>query len=91
MLNPILNKYMKARYLNQFVSEMFNSWKQDSAWYALRYAIINYATMATYSVPDLPILEAVLPSFGIPFSYFFRDALFVRSSKHVNVLGRPAI
>ena len=44
---------MKARYLNQSVAEMFDSWQQDSTRCALQYAVFNYLTMATYSVPSI--------------------------------------
>ena len=32
-----------------------------------------------------PMFEAFLASFGVSFWYFFTDALFARSSKHINV------
>ena len=63
---------------------MFDSWQQDSTRRALPYAIINYVTM---TAPML--LEAFLASFDVPFNFdIFSDALFARSSKHMNVLGR---
>ena len=79
---------MKARYLNQFVSEMFDSWQQDSTRCALRYEIINYVTMATYWFPDLPNVGRFSGFFWYSILIFFRDALFARSSKIINVLGR---
>ena len=44
---------MKARYLNQLVSEMNDSWQQDLTRCALQYETIKYVTMATYCVRDL--------------------------------------
>ena len=76
---------MKARYLSQFVSEMFDSWQQDSTRCALQYEIINYVTMATYWVPDLPNVRGFSGFFWRSILIFFSDALFARSSKHINV------
>ena len=76
---------MKASYLNQFVSEMIDSWQQDSTWCTLQYEIINYVTMATYWVPDLPNVRGFSGFFWRPILIFFSDALFARSSTHINV------
>ena len=76
---------MKARYLSQFVSEMFDSWQQDSTRCALQYEIINYVTMATYWVPDLPNIRGFSGFFWSSILVFFSDALFARSSMHINV------
>ena len=84
-LNQILIKCMKASYLNQFVSEMIDSWQQDSTWCTLQFEIINYVTMATYWVPDLPNVSGFSGFFWGPILIFFGDAFFARSSKHINV------
>ena len=78
-LNQIFIKYIKARYLNQFVSEMIDSRQQDFTRCALQYEIINFVTMATYWVPDLPNVK--------DFSgFFWRSILiFIRSSRDINV------
>ena len=71
---------MKARYLNQLESEMSDTWQQDCTRCALQYETISYVTMATYWVPDLPngfFWRSIL--------IFFSDALFARSSTHINV------
>ena len=86
-LNQILIKYMKARYLNQFVSEMIDSWQQDSTGCALQCEIINFVTMATYWVPDLPNVKGFSGFFWRSILIFFTDALFARSSKHRNVFN----
>ena len=84
-LHQVLINYMKARYHNQFVSNMIDSWQQDSTKCALQYEIINYFTMATYWVPDLPNVRDFSDFFWRSILIFFSDALFARSSKHVNV------
>ena len=85
-VNQILIKYMKARYLNQFVTEMIRSWQQDLTRCALQYEIINYVTMATYWVPDLPNVKGFSGFFWCSILIFCSDVLFARSSRHVNVL-----
>ena len=85
-LNQILIKYMKVRYLNQFVSEMIESWQQDLTRCGhLQYEIINYVTMATYWFPDLPYERGFSGFFWSSILIFFSDVLFARSSKHINV------
>ena len=59
---------MKARYLNQFASEMIDSWQQDSTRFALQYEIINYVTMGTYWVLDLPNVRGF-------YGFFWRSIL----------------
>ena len=76
---------MKASFLNQFVSEMIDSWQQNSTWCTLQYEIINYVTMATYWVPDLPNVKGFSGFFCSPILIFFSDALFARSSTHTYV------
>ena len=66
-LNQILFKYDEKRYLSQFVSEMFDTLQYDSTECALPYQLKSSVTMATYWVPDLPILKAFLATFAIPF------------------------
>lgn len=83
--NQILFKLMKARYFNQFVSEMIEPWQQDFTRCALQYGIIDYVTMATYWVPDLPNVRGFSGFFWHSILIFFSDALFHRSSKHINV------
>ena len=58
---------MMKRYLSQFVSEMFDTLQYDSTECALQYELASSVTMATYWVPDLPILEAFLATFAVPF------------------------
>ena len=58
---------MKARYLNQFGSEMVDFWQQDSTRFALQYEIINYVIMATCWVPALPNVRGFSASFGLSF------------------------
>ena len=55
------------KYLSQFTSEMFDTWQHDSTKCALQYEFNSSVTMATYWVPDLPILKAFLATFAIPF------------------------
>ena len=62
--------YIKARDLNQFVSEIIDYWQQDSARCAIQYEIINFVTMATYWVPDLPNVRGFSGFFWHPFTYF---------------------
>ena len=57
-LNQILFKYDEKTYLSQFVSEMFDTLQYDSTKCALQYQFNSFVTMATYWVPDLPILKA---------------------------------
>ena len=84
-LNQISIKYIIARYLNQFVSEMINSWQKDSTRCALQYKRINFVTMATYWVPDLPNVRGFSGFFWRSVLIFFSDVLFTRFSKHINV------
>ena len=60
-------KYDEKRYLSQFASEMFDSLQYDSTKCAFQYELNSSVTMATYWVPDLPILEAFLATFAVPF------------------------
>ena len=76
---------MKARYLNQFVSEMVDFWQHDSTRFALQYEIISYVIMATYWVPALPNVRGFSGFFWRIILIFFSDVLFARSSKHINV------
>ena len=69
-LNQILFKYDEKRYLSQFVSEMFHTLQKDSTKCALRYEPNSSVTMATYWVPDLPILKAFWPP--LPFQQAYR-------------------
>ena len=73
---------MKARYLNQFASEMIEYWQQDLTRCGLQDEIINYITMATYLVLVLPNVRGFS---GFYWSSIFSDALFARSSKHINL------
>ena len=84
-LNQILIKYIKATYLNQFVSEVIDSWQQDSTRCALQYEIINFVNMATYWVPDLPNVRGFSGFFLHSILIFFSYALLARSIKHINV------
>ena len=70
---------MKARYLNQFVSDMIDLWQQESTWCALQSEIITYVPMATYWVPDLPNVRRFFGFFWRSILIFFRHALFARS------------
>ena len=74
---------MKARYLNQFVLEMLDSWQKYST-SALQYEITSYVTMATYWIPD-PLNVRGFSGFiwHSILIFFFSDALFARSSKHI--------
>ena len=56
-------KYDEKRYLSQFESEMFEIPLNNAPQYDLNSSV----TMATYWVPDPPILKAFLATFGIPF------------------------
>ena len=47
--------------------------------------MINYVTMATYWVPDLPNVRGFSGFFWRSILIFFSDALFARSSKHINM------
>ena len=80
-----MNKYIKGRYLNQFASEIIDSWQQDSTRCALQYVIMNCVTMATYWVQELPNVRAFTGFFWRSILIHFSDALFVRCSKHINV------
>ena len=80
-------KYVKAGNLNQFVSEMSDSWQQDSARWALQYAIINYVAMARYLVSDLHNVRGFSGFFWRSILIYFSDFFFARSSKHLSVLG----
>ena len=53
-LNQILIKFDGKSYLNQFVSQMFDSLQYDSNKCAPQYKLNSFVTMATYCVPDLP-------------------------------------
>ena len=46
---------------------MFDTLQQDSTKCALQYGLNSFVTMATYWVPDLPILKAFLATFAVPF------------------------
>ena len=81
-------KGMKERYLNQFVSEILNSWQQYSTRCVLQYEIINNVTMATYWVPDLPDVKGFSGTFWHSILIFLSDVSFSRSRKDINVLGR---
>ena len=81
-------KGMKEIYLNHFVSEMLNSWQQYSSRCVLQYEIINYVTMATYWVPDLPNVKGFSGSFWGSILIFLSDVSFARFRKYINVLGR---
>ena len=55
MMSPIISsKFEENRYLSQFVSEMFDSWQQDSTKCAPQYRVDSFVTMATYWVSDFP-------------------------------------
>ena len=60
-------KGMKGIYRNQFLSEMLNSWQQFPTRCVLKYEIINYVTMASYWVPDLPNVKGFSGIFGVAF------------------------
>ena len=81
-------KGMKEIYLNQFVSEILNSWQQYSTRCVLQYEIINYVTMATYWVPDLPDVKGFSGTFWHSILISLRDVSFARSRKDINVLYR---
>ena len=76
---------MKARHLNQFVSEIIATWQQDCTRCALQCELINYVTMATYWAPDLLNVGGFSGFFWPSILIFFSHALFARSCKHVNV------
>ena len=65
-------KYDEKRYLSKFVSEMFDSLHYDSTKCAPQYELNSSVTMATYWVPDLPILKA--------FFQFWRSILIFTDS-----------
>ena len=46
---------------------MFDTLQYDSTKRAFQYELNSSVTMATYWVPDLPILEAFLATFAVPF------------------------
>ena len=46
---------------------MFDSLQYDSTNGAPQYKFNSYVAMATYWVPDLPIIKGFLATFGIPF------------------------
>ena len=70
-LNQILTKYVKARYLNQFVPEMIESWQNDLITRCvLQYEIISSAPWQHTGFQTSPMLKAFLASFGVPFWYF---------------------
>ena len=81
-------KGMKERYLNQFESEILNSWQQYSIRCVLQHEIINNVTMATYLVPDLPDVKGFSGTFWHFILIFLSDVSFSRSRKNINVLGR---
>ena len=60
---------MMKKDIGQFVSEMFDSLQYDSTKCAPQYLLSSFVTMATYWVPDLPNIKAILATFGEPFSY----------------------
>ena len=81
-------KGIKEIYLNQFVSEILDSWQQYSTRCVLQYDFINYVTMATYWVPDLPDVKGFSGTFWHSILIFLSDVSFSRSRKDINVLGR---
>ena len=81
-------KRMKDKYLNHFVSEVLNYWQHYSSMCVLQYEIINYVTMATYWVPDLPDVKGFSGTFWHSILIFLSDVSFSRSRKDINVLGR---
>ena len=81
-------KGMKERYLNQFVSEILNSWQQYTTRCVLQYEIINNVAMATYWVPDLPDIKGFSGIFWHSILIFLSDVSSSRSWKDINVLGR---
>ena len=76
---------IKARHLSQFVSEMIDSWQENSSRCSLQYERINCVAMATYWVPDLPNVRDFPGFFWCSILIFFSDALFARFSKHINL------
>ena len=82
-------KGIKEIYPHQFVSEILNYWQQYSTRCVLQYNIINYVTMATYWVTDLPDVKGLSGTLWHSVSIFLSDASIARSRKHINVLGRP--
>ena len=88
------NNYMKARYLNQFVSEMLDSWKWNSTGCALQYEIINYFTIATYWGPDLPKVRACfgfLWLFILIFSHYYLIFQIQQAYKCIRYSTRPGL
>ena len=64
---------------------MIESWQQDFTRCSHQYEIINYVTMATYWVPDLPNVRGFPGFFWHSHLIFFSDVLLARSCKHINV------
>ena len=80
-----VNTFYTAFISANLISEMIDSWQRDSTGCALQCEIINFVTMATYWVPDLPNVKGFSGFFWRFILIFFSDALFARSNKYINV------
>ena len=70
--NPV--KCDEKRFLSQFLSEMFDSFQQDSTKRAPQYEFKSFVIMATYWVPDLPNINKFFGLLWHSFLIFANDA-----------------
>ena len=76
-ISQVMIKYDEKRYLNQFVSEIFDSFQHDSIKRVPQYECKSFVTIATYWVPDLPIIKGIFGHFQHSiFMLFANGALY---------------